>query len=150
MASTPPLDFSLTRRAPSNPLAEFVNTTPSIVGRLGLKPQLPARLSPGDCAGSVGHYLKPFIQHVMISNMVCFHPAEGFSGPRHKIVCPRALRRLDRAEVNGDLIGEQRTESLPVSRIRAVESAIQRADGRPRRRARRRARVRTRRRDSPG
>jgi hypothetical protein len=46
MAPTHRPYFSRTRRPPWNPLAEFVNTTLSILGRLGLGPQPSARLSP--------------------------------------------------------------------------------------------------------
>src|SRR5262249_45554629 len=46
MAPTHRPYFSRTRRPPWNPLAEFVHTTLSMVGRLGLGPQPSARLSP--------------------------------------------------------------------------------------------------------
>jgi hypothetical protein len=62
MASTLPLDFSVTHRPPSNPWAEFVDNTPSTRGHLGLERQPEARPSPDDRAGSVGHLCKPFLR----------------------------------------------------------------------------------------
>jgi hypothetical protein len=46
MAPTPRPWFRLARHPSWNPAAEFVNTSSSIVGRLDLGPQPPARLRP--------------------------------------------------------------------------------------------------------
>ena len=53
MAPTHRPYFSRTRRPPWNPLAEFVNTSSSIVGRLGFGLQRPVELRPAKQARPV-------------------------------------------------------------------------------------------------